>query len=1078
MAGYAFTITRRVKNRYIPFLLLAILCAILPQEVFAGQISNVICTVATSLTGLTGKAVATLAIIALGAGALFNKISLGYAVGICFGIGILFGSGSIMQMMGLGNGNCAIGNSNFNFTCNGPNANGNIMDADNAFAQTQGAAQNANNGGIFARTLFVFKDTIGAAMSSMYCAVADSLRGALMAAITVVIIVFGVGIITGMVNFTLKDASIYLMKIALVWSFAMDPAWGIGIGYKFFVSFAEEGASIAMSAMTAATGQAAPTITSPDTIITNSINGVVNGDGGTINTALADVPLTCLGVLLPLAALLLLFMPFVIIFIILMIIQYIALFVKAMLGYLSALVLISFLFIFAPLFLGFALFRTTMPLFQSWIKFLTSFALQIVVMFGFMAFLAMLPIGQFFIHILHLLKEYDKTFEVFGASFPVHFCGVCDYTISATDIICNVHGSAPPNAGSDILEPYAKQAAAAGYMLSQPDSNGKLYWVISLLNLLHRTDFAQFIIAQVMALFLIGKVLEDFIKKAPQFAQSLGGLGVAVALGGGGASAGNGASVGYIGSEAVAAAYMSLKNGLTASGGAGRNPFRDEEGRINFNLFSIGRNIRYNTIRAPIADWANRLSAGVVGQRDEILDADSNVVGYHKREGGIVGGLLFGAYDQTTIEGKKKKLMIDRQRARIEERHVEFNQATAKVADTFAELQNANQQLEDLRNSSNAGTAANAAAKEVVKEKGALKKLDKDLADKNDQIAKLQQQINALENSANPDSAQLAQLLNQLAALQQEAATLERQQQEQKTVVRDANSVLDKILSEQDEVSRRMQALTDTGNQLDAKRQSLAEIESEIAALQASGTLDAVSLATLSVAMQRIKDEIAALEQNKEAQQKSLDETRNAMRHEEMDMAFKENAATKRRSEALNNHFIADEQTRREQKRLNSTIKSEERDIANAIDSRLGSKGVFEVRSSVDNEKLISGMDFVDYGDQDGTKAAYDEFQRDHHEMRLYGKLVSKLDSGGIDLHPEELARLKDNVSYSIDSLDSQLSNAYAYLDDGDRAALSSQIDSLRGMVGRADGQAALNQIEHQISAIGNSIAASAKNKT
>ncbi|MEI7668859.1 MAG: TrbC/VirB2 family protein, partial [Pseudomonadota bacterium] len=537
------------------------LLLLLPETASAaGEISGIICTVANSLTGATGKAIATAALIFVGLGALFNKASWGVVLSLGLGIALIFGASSFMSAIGYTETCTATPSAAF--SCSGGNAVGNLFDDNpldpdparrNKFAYEQGASKDVN-AGVFGRTLYVFRDTVGNVMSSMYCSMTDSLRGPINVAITLFLIVFGITIATGIVKLTIKEAGVIIFKIALVWAFALDPAWGIGIGYKFFMGFAENASDIVIKTIPHAAGPM-PTLTTPDRVLSGIFGAVTNGGGqGNISPQL-NVPAPCFGIIVLMALFLLLLMPFLVVFVVLLIIQFIGLYARALIGYLSAVVLITFLFVFAPFFLGFALFKSTNDLFQAWIKNLITFSIQMVIMFGFLAFMSLIPVGHFFVQILNLLQEYDLTVEIPMTTIPIHFCGVCDYKIlSSTEIACINH------AGSTVA-----QAEDAGFMM---DVDQK-FWLRSLLNLIMDPVFAQFLVANAMALFIIGKVVEDMLKKAPQIAKSLGGLPSAAALGGSDPKSGTG-GLQFAGYSAIQGGYLGLKNQLNNTGNIGQ----------------------------------------------------------------------------------------------------------------------------------------------------------------------------------------------------------------------------------------------------------------------------------------------------------------------------------------------------------------------------------------------------------------------------------------------------------------------------------------------------------------------------
>lgn len=87
--------------------------SMIPDSAFASgnAIQTVFCNVVALLTGTTGKAVATVAIIAVGVGALLGKISWGMALIVAIGVALVFGAGTIVDALGASSNDCATGTS-------------------------------------------------------------------------------------------------------------------------------------------------------------------------------------------------------------------------------------------------------------------------------------------------------------------------------------------------------------------------------------------------------------------------------------------------------------------------------------------------------------------------------------------------------------------------------------------------------------------------------------------------------------------------------------------------------------------------------------------------------------------------------------------------------------------------------------------------------------------------------------------------------------------------------------------------------------------------------------------------------
>jgi type IV secretory pathway VirB6-like protein len=485
----------------------------------------------------------------------------------------------------------------------GPNASGNILTFDKDMSNTPGTGRtacdplpsndpNIINVHVFSRSICIFKQNLGTVMSSMYCSIQNALRVPLTIVVTLFIVIFGVMVATGMTRFTVREAMTLMFKVALVWAFAMDADWGIGLGYQFFITVADRGATWAAApifdSVVNNTGPVTDTLLdAPDQMLSNIANmftGLMHGQvptGGasSLPPEIANMPQYCQTILGILLILLLLIMPFILIFMIISFVLFAMLYARALLGYLTALVLISFLFVLAPFFLSFALFATTRKLFQRWIEYLTTFSLQMIVVFAFLAIVDSVPLSEFYVHLLGMVREYKPTFQFFLVTSPVDSCSICDYEFGPDTgglIPDHDHPGAfipDPNPSTGTVMK-CKAPILAPLPPNQPTTNGdsilsapflnritgatEYYWVIPFLSLFSHMDLIVFIVAQILALILIGNVLEDLFKRAPEMARQLGGLPFSAALTGR-TNNNEGNQITFIGLESVEAGYRGFK---------------------------------------------------------------------------------------------------------------------------------------------------------------------------------------------------------------------------------------------------------------------------------------------------------------------------------------------------------------------------------------------------------------------------------------------------------------------------------------------------------------------------------------
>jgi type IV secretory pathway VirB2 component (pilin) len=104
------TISEKRDTLWTSFLALTLFVATLtmPEMALAdaGSITETLCTLVNWMTGTTGRAVATLAIIIIGVGALMGKVSWGMAIIVALGVAIIFGAPALVGMLGGQGGTC------------------------------------------------------------------------------------------------------------------------------------------------------------------------------------------------------------------------------------------------------------------------------------------------------------------------------------------------------------------------------------------------------------------------------------------------------------------------------------------------------------------------------------------------------------------------------------------------------------------------------------------------------------------------------------------------------------------------------------------------------------------------------------------------------------------------------------------------------------------------------------------------------------------------------------------------------------------------------------------------------------
>jgi len=410
---------------------------------------------------------------------------------------------------------------NQSFTCSGATASGSLF---NAFNNACGSTE------IFGCAIKRFEFMIGTAMGKIYCGIQNMMLGPIRAALILCIALFGVMFMTGMIHATAKEAFLFLFKITFVWAFASDAQLAIQTGYRFFFGFAKEGVDMMLAGISAATSKNLNNLLSAPDALINSILTTFSFQGGapqqpvvppgTVGAPLpvnpnagcsfaaggADSRQYCLSFLPKLILITMLLFPPLFLIIALFLFTYLWLFARATFGFLYALAMISFLFTLLPIFLGFFLFKSTRELFESWLRYLISNTLQIVIVFAFLGMMMLVDFTTFFDDLNKVLRYNTFTIGAFAPfKFTFSYCWVCK-------------GFSMPDF-----------ANASGLSSVSPTCSGS--GVSSIFDMGTNIAFLKYVTVKILAFWILGWAMQQFLMRSGELAQKLGGHRYASALG-------------------------------------------------------------------------------------------------------------------------------------------------------------------------------------------------------------------------------------------------------------------------------------------------------------------------------------------------------------------------------------------------------------------------------------------------------------------------------------------------------------------------------------------------------------------
>lgn len=366
-------------------------------------------------------------------------------------------------------------------------------------------------GGFFARFVCLVESTLGMVIATFFCSVQHQWVGPFAALLMIFMTGMGVMFITGMVEFTIKEVTVMMFKIALITTFAFNTDIALGIAFKFFLAITQNSVEVFGNVFTGSnhTTPIRPTFDMADAHV-----GVTAGNKPTPNCTFSGVAGVFGAGLF--YVVLLFFLPFVFGIFLLATIAGLAFFARAAYGYLYSLVMLTFLIAAMPIFVGLALFATTRDIFDAWVKYLFSNTIQIMLVFAFLAYAGSVNVGDFITDISRLMTNYEFSFSTPPLSW-VSLGTIC--TICTPNIIDDPYYLAmkPPI--------HVLMIAPSPHQCLNPDG---IFWT----DIIDQDRFIMYLITHGATVYMIAAVLSDLMKDVPEMSQKLGGSSASMMVGG------------------------------------------------------------------------------------------------------------------------------------------------------------------------------------------------------------------------------------------------------------------------------------------------------------------------------------------------------------------------------------------------------------------------------------------------------------------------------------------------------------------------------------------------------------------
>jgi type IV secretory pathway VirB6-like protein len=297
-------------------------------------------------------------------------------------------------------------------------------------------------GRIFGYFLCRYEQILNDLLSMTYCGVVDYLKPAIMAGMTLLIALAGASFLMGVTTFNAKELMTLAFKYSLVLAFATQAEYMIGLGYNLFMTGSKEGIVYVLDYLFDSSYSFVNAEGETVTIAINTASDVYHIFDATLSgviissaTGEADPSAACENSLLLMIFVVAAALPPLAIIAIYFVVKVVWMMLRALFGYCQGMLGITFLVMLAPIYVSFALFRATRPMFDKWVQYLISFSFQMVIVFGFLGFMfnALSKTSESMEDYTALIRPLQGEQSLRPSVFTaIDTCGICEMEFQGT----------------------------------------------------------------------------------------------------------------------------------------------------------------------------------------------------------------------------------------------------------------------------------------------------------------------------------------------------------------------------------------------------------------------------------------------------------------------------------------------------------------------------------------------------------------------------------------------------------------------------------------------------------------------
>lgn len=321
-------------------------------------------------------------------------------------------------------------------------------------ATSNGACQYTGIEYIFSTIMCQFVTMINVIMGKLFCSIQGAVISVIIPALTVFVVVYGIQMVIGTVQMNGAELVMRAIKIGIVLWIATDPIGGVSSAisfmFNFFFAFISDTTRWVMTVMSMSTGlnfnQFNPYNPGINETFKFLDDWILDALTGSLSAANSKV----IGFFVAMSVA----MPSLFMIAIYWWVSVAKMLMATLLSFLMAITAISFLLALSPIFVGFILFKSTFQYFDQWLRFMCSYAIQVMLTFAILTlWMACLQLfAPFFNELSEVIYPYEKVIRPAAAIYsPADTWGLCPmavYTDPQPHVVCVKSGFNPVAPGS------------------------------------------------------------------------------------------------------------------------------------------------------------------------------------------------------------------------------------------------------------------------------------------------------------------------------------------------------------------------------------------------------------------------------------------------------------------------------------------------------------------------------------------------------------------------------------------------------------------------------------------------------